>query len=97
VARAVAEPEWDLREPRYKHGRMDVNGKESRQARDVDFSAGGRLFLMTDPIENRMCGTCLKHLRLVRTAEVWETIEPEIFTKGPVPGVPPFVALCPQC
>jgi len=79
---AAAEPEWDLREPWYWHGRMDVDGKESRQARDVDFSAGGGLFLMTGPIDVRLCRTCLKHLSLVRTAEEWETIEPAVFITG---------------
>jgi hypothetical protein len=78
----AAKPETDQREPWYWHGRMDVDGKESRKARDVNFSAGRGLFLMTGPIDDRLCRTCLKHLSLVCTAEEWETIEPAIFTTG---------------
>lgn len=77
-----AEPETDQSDPMYYHGQMDVKGKRSCTAAEADFSAGGGLFLMTGPVDDRTCPDCLDQLSLVRTAEEWETIAPAIFTAG---------------
>lgn len=63
----------------YRHGMMDKDGYWFRGAEAADFKTGGGLFLMTGPVDEQMCGGCLRHVGLIRTGDEWRTIQPSVF------------------
>lgn len=79
---ALADRKWGMSEPWYYHGQMQKGSMKGRLGSEVDYSAGGGLFLMTGPVDDRTCIACLDELHVVRTAEEWETIEPVVFAGG---------------